>query len=186
MNETLKTIASRYSCRNFTGEIPSSEQLQAIADAAIQSPSANNSQRWKVIVIRNKELIGELETEAMKSIAELPDKAIYDSINSRGGKLFYNAPCIVFVPIEPSNIASASLDCGIVSQNIALAAESLGLGSCICGLARFAFSESKEAYFKEKLNFPEGYEFGMSVLIGKAVTVTSAHNPNREKITYID
>ncbi|GHU37301.1 nitroreductase [Clostridia bacterium] len=182
MNETLNVIAKRYSCRDFTDILPSKENLQAIANAAIASPSANNSQRWKVIVVTNKTLIGELEAEGMKAISELPDKGIYNSLQSRGGTLFYHATCIIFIAIVPGS----DLDCGIVSENIAIAAESLGLGSCICGLARFALSESKSAYFKEKLGFPEGCEFGMSVLIGNAKTPRAPHIPDTSKIGFVE
>jgi nitroreductase len=186
MNETLAVISKRFSCRDFAGKMPPDEDLRAIAAAAIAAPSANNSQRWKIIVVKNKALIGELEAEAMKSIAELPDKTLYNNFEPQGVTLFYHAPCVVFIAIEPSALVSASLDCGIVSQNIALAAESLGLASCICGLARFAFSENKGAYFREKLGFPQGYDFGMSVLLGIAKTPGTPHAPDVSKISFIE
>lgn len=140
-----------------------------------------NRQGWQVIVVRNQKLLAELETEGTRVMSAMPDKSLYERIQSRGGKLFYNAPCIFYVSIEPSS----ALDCGIVCQTIALAAQSQGLASCICGLAGLPFSEEKAAYFKEKLRFTAGYEFGCAVLIGEAVTVTAPHEPNSEKITYI-
>ena len=38
MNETLKTIAARYSCRAYDSRLPEREKLEAIAKAAVQSP----------------------------------------------------------------------------------------------------------------------------------------------------
>ncbi|GHU77086.1 nitroreductase [Clostridia bacterium] len=145
-----------------------------------------NRQNWQVIVVRNQELIAELESEGTRVISNMSNKAIYDSINSRGGKLFYNASCVIFVAIEPTELVAATMDCGIVSQTIALATQAQGLASCICGLARFAFSESKGTYFKEKLNFPTGYEFDIAVLIGESAKATAPHEPDVNKITYID
>ncbi|MDL2294379.1 nitroreductase [Ruminococcaceae bacterium OttesenSCG-928-D13] len=185
MNQTLEHIKNRFSCRSFTGEMPAEEKIQAIAEAAIQSPSAMNRQRWQVIVARDPALIAEIEAEGMRVIAAMPDKSTYERIQSRGGKLFYNAPCVIFVPIEPTELTGAALDCGIVCQNIALAAQAVGLASCICGLAGLAFAEDKAGQFKEKLRFPAGYEFGAAVLIGAAKTTAAPHEPDSGKITYI-
>ena len=51
MNETLKTIAERYSCRDFAETPLTSEQIKAIVDAALAAPSAMNNQPWHVIMI---------------------------------------------------------------------------------------------------------------------------------------
>lgn len=184
-NETLAVISKRYSCRNFSDTALTDEQLNTIAGAAVAAPSANNSQRWKIIVVTNRALIEELEAEAMHAISELSDKTLFNSFAGRGGALLYHAPCVVFVAIEAASIESTSLDGGIVSQNIALAAESLGVGNCICGLIRFAFTERKGDYFREKLGFPAGYTFGMSVLLGNAKAPTDPHAPDFSKISFV-
>ena len=46
MNETIKTIAQRYSCRAYDGKLPEKSKLEAIALAAVQSPSGMNRQPW--------------------------------------------------------------------------------------------------------------------------------------------
>ncbi len=38
--------------------------------------------------------------EGVKSLASFPDKSAYDRIMSRGGKLYYNAPCMIVIPIK--------------------------------------------------------------------------------------
>ena len=65
MNEILKAMSARYACRDFKEEMPEDEKLQAIAQAAIQAPSALNIQPWRVIVVKNKELISDMEFEGM-------------------------------------------------------------------------------------------------------------------------
>lgn len=182
MNETLKTIKDRYSCRDFSDKPLTDQQITALAEAAIQAPSANNSQRWHISIVKNKKLIDELNDEALHAMSELEDKTLYNNMRSAGG-IFYHATCVIFISIPGSE---GALDCGIVTENIALAATSLGLGSCICGLARFSFSEKKDAHFKKMLKFPSGYDFGMAVLLGNPATTKLPHEPNTSKISIID
>ena len=181
MNETLKTIATRYSCRSFTSEPVPGTMLEAIALAAVQAPSGMNRQAWRTVVVTDKQLIDDLEAEGMRVLSAMDDKSAYERIMSRGGKLFYNAQCIVFLPITDG----AALDCGIITENIALAATSLGLGNVICGLAGLAFTGSKAAEFKQRLQFPDGFEFGMSVLLGYAANESEPHVPDMDKIIYV-
>lgn len=187
MNEILKAMSARYACRDFKEEMPEDEKLQAIAQAAIQAPSALNIQPWRVIVVKNKELISDMEFEGMSYLAGMEDKSTYNRIMGRGGRLFYGAPCMIIVPIESKHHDSAVLDCGIVCQNITLAATSLQLGSVICGLTRLVLDNSNRAEeFCKRLNFPDGYEFGCSVLIGYPNTAKEPHEPDKEKIIYIE
>ncbi len=183
MNETLKIIEKRYSCRDYKSEEIADQILQAIAKAAVQAPSGINRQPWRVIVVKDKELMKDMEEAGLSYLANMEDKSSYDRIMGRGGKLFYHAPCMIVVPIDSP---SAMIDCGIVCQNIALAATSLGVDNVICGLAKTIFGNEKLAKeFSERLGFPEGYEFGCSVLLGYANTVKEPHEPDLDKITFI-
>ena len=185
MNDTLKTIAARYSCRAYQSKPISDGDLKAIAEAAIAAPSAVNRQPWRVVVVKDKALIDEMEAEGMRIISGMDDKSSYERIKSRGGAMYYNAPCMIMVPIESASKPIGLMDCGILSQNICLAAESLGIGSVICGMAGMALSGPKGDYFKEKLGFPEGYEFGIAVLLGYAERETAPHAPDVAKISFI-
>jgi len=187
MNETLKVIAGRYSCRDFQEEALPGEILRAIADAAIQAPSGMNRQAWRVIVVTNRALMREMEAEGMGRIARMEDQALHNRILGRGGRLFYGAPCIIVIPIDPAQYASAVMDCGIVCENIALAAASLGVASVICGLAGLAFAdETRAKEFQRRLGFPDGYALGCSVLLGYANTAKPPHEPDRDKIIWVE
>lgn len=183
MNETLKVIATRYSCRDFTGEPLTAEQVKALADAALAAPSAMNRQPWHVIVVTDKALIGELETEGMNILAAAEDKSGYERIKSRGGKMFYNAPCMVVVAADGSRFAA--MDSGILCQNVALAAHALGLGSVICGMAGIPLGGPKGEDFKKRMGFPEGYSFSITVLVGAANGVREPHELDRSKLTFV-
>jgi len=187
VNETLKTIAERYSCRDFDGVMPPDEDLQAIARAAIQAPSGVNRQHWQIIVVKNRQLLNDMEAEGLKMLAAMEDPSFYQRIMSRGGKLFYNAPCMVLIAVKEAQPKGAELiDLGIVAQNVALAATSLGIANVHCGLVGLAFAGEKASEFKKRLQFPEGYECGLGVLLGYAKTTKPPHEPNPEKITWIE
>ena len=181
MNETLKTIANRYSCRSFESRQPEREKLEAIALAAVQSPSGMNRQPWRVIVITDKDYIEEMDAAGMAHLAEAEDKAAYDRFMERGGSLYYNAPCMFLILKQPGT----DLDCGIVSENIALAAESLGLGNVICGMASIPYNGKQGESFKQKAGWTNEMEFGMAVLVGYAKEKGKPHEPDMGKITYI-
>lgn len=186
MNETLSTIAKRYSCRSFTDKMPSEADLKAITTAALQAPSGMNRQHWQIIVVKNKALIAEMDSEGMRVLSELPDKSAHERMMSRGGKLFYNVPCLIMIAIKQTSQKGAELiDLGIVAQNISLAATSLGIDNLHHGLSAFCFAGGKADYFKEKLKFPSGYECGIAVLLGYSKQQSAPHTLNQDKITII-
>jgi len=184
MNETLKVIAERYSCRNYDGRMPDRDKLEAIALAAVQSPSGMNRQPWRIVVVNNKAIVDELDDEGMRILKNGGDSDYYNLILKRGGKLLYNAPCMFLILRQPEN--KRETDIGIVSENIALAAASLGLGSVIAASPAIPLKGQNGDIFRKKLNLPDGWEFGLSVLVGYAVTEGSPHQPDLSKIQFIE
>ena len=182
MNEVLKAIAERYSCRAYTEEMPSDEILQAIAKAAVEAPSGMNRQAWRVIVVKDTSLIKEIDDDGMASLKAQEDQSAYERMLDRGGKLLYNAPCMMVVVNEPG---SSELDVGLVTQNITLAATSLGLGSIIVGMLRLPLSGARGDEFKKRLSFPEGFEFGIGILMGYAANDGAPHEPDMSKIIVV-
>lgn len=185
MNETLQAIERRFSCRHFGPQMPTDEQLQAIALAGVQAPSGLNRQAWRVIVVKDRALMDDMEQEAL-AILKATDAEAFARFEQRGGTLFYHAPCLVMLPIQAEE-DGAKVDCGILCQNIVLAATSLGLDTLICGMARLAFAGARAEEFKQRLGFPQGYEFGLAVLLGTAAEPGGTpHEPDLTKISYIE
>ena len=182
MNDVLKAIAERNSCRNFSPEPITEAQVSALVDAALAAPSAMNRQPWHIIAITNKPLIEEMDKHVMDGIKTNNPEA-YQRMMDRGGTVFYNAPCLIVIAKNDTDYAT--LDAGIVSQNIALAAHSLGLGNVICGMARMALDGKIGEELKKRINFPEGYVFGMAVCVGTAITGKAPHELDYGKVTYI-
>ena len=182
MNDTLKTIASRYSCRAYDGRLPERDILDAIALAAVQSPSAVNRQPWKIVVITDKSFIEEMDADGMRILSEAEDKSTYNRFIDRGGMLYYNAPCM-FLILKHKN---TDMDIGIVSENISLAASSLGLGNVICGMAGVPFDGINGAAYKEKVGICDEWEYGIAVLVGFAEGNGTPHAPDMSKISYVE
>ncbi|MCL2498950.1 MAG: nitroreductase family protein [Defluviitaleaceae bacterium] len=182
MNDVLKAIFERNSCRDFSGEPLTDEQVDLLVKSALASPSAMNAMPWHIIAVTDKAMLDEMDAYMYKHIEDTnPDW--YNRMKERGGKIFYNAPCLILIAKNDSDWAT--LDAGIVSQNVALAAHSLGLGNVICGMARLAFEGAKGGEWAKRLQIPEGYTFGMSVCVGKANKGKDPHELNHDKVTYI-
>lgn len=181
MNEVLKTIAERNSCRNFSPAPISDEQIDALVKAALAAPSGMNLQPWHVIVVTDKQLLEDMDQYAMEML-KIQNETAYQRMMDRGGTVFYNAPCLIVVAKAHEN---ANMDCGIMSQNIALAAHSLRLGNVICGIAAVAFGGRRGDEFKKRVQIPEGYGFGISVCVGVAISGKEPHELDMQKVTYV-
>ncbi|MCL2168428.1 MAG: nitroreductase family protein [Defluviitaleaceae bacterium] len=184
MNDVLKAIEERFSCRGYTGEPVSETDLKAIAKAALQAPSAMNLQPWRLIVVTNKALVDRLDAAAMAHMKTMPDQTMYNRIMERGGKVFYNAPVLYLILKDP--VARwADVDAGIMTQNICLAAESLGLHNVIVAMANIPFNSPEGDELKKQVGWIEGFEFGMGVLVGHGSVTKEPHEIDWEKVKFI-
>ena len=175
-NPVLTAIADRRSNRAYKNDQITKEQLDALLTAAVQAPSARNAQPWFFASVQNRALLEEINAEVAKNL------------NTDVGDIFYAAPTVIFIAanVHGPTPRWALLDCGIAVQNIALAAHSLGLGSVILGMPDAAFTGPRGDYFKNKLQFPDKYEFGVAIAIGYANDTKGAHPIEPDKIVYVN
>ncbi|MDR1807657.1 MAG: nitroreductase family protein [Propionibacteriaceae bacterium] len=168
MSDTLSDIRARYACRAFSDQPVPAATLHTIAEAGLHAPSAVNRQPWRVIAVTNRDAIAALETAGLAAL-KATDATMYERIQGRGGKLLYNAQAIIVVAEEPlDGPFPAALDVGIVASHVALAATSLGVNCVIAALPGFAFSGPDGPALRDLFHFPEGYRFGISILLGYA------------------
>lgn len=66
MNEIMRCIRSRRSCRNFKPNPLREEELQQVIEAGLWAPSGNNKQPWYFTVIRNKRTVEKINNDAKK------------------------------------------------------------------------------------------------------------------------
>ncbi|MCL1988432.1 MAG: nitroreductase family protein [Firmicutes bacterium] len=179
----LDAIFERYSCRDFLGEPLTEFEVDLLVKAALAAPSAVNRQPWHIIMCNNKNIMDELETAGMEVISADEDKGTYNRIMERGGKVFYNAPAMMLICGNSTDWAM--LDSGILVENVALAAHSLGLGNVICGMMRIPLNSPKGEYFTKLLKIPNGYQFTIAILIGKANSGKEPHELDMSKVTHV-
>jgi len=177
MNQVLKAIAERNSCRNFSPAPILDAQITELVNAALASPSALNRQPWQIIVITDRQLLDEMDAHTM-AVLKAENEFFYNRMMDRGGTVFYNAPCLIVIAKDDSDYAD--IDIGIVAQTVALAAHSMELGSVICAVAANTFKGEKYS----KL-IPEGFKFGISVVVGTAISGKDPHELEPSKVTYI-
>ncbi|MCL2491346.1 MAG: nitroreductase family protein [Coriobacteriia bacterium] len=182
MNETLKTIAERYSCRDYEDTPLTDEQVATLVDAALAAPSAMNRQPWHITMVTDKALIDDLDRAALEVLRDREDTSTYERIRSRGGKVLYNAPAMMLVSADGSEFAS--MDSGILSQNVALAAHCMGLGNVICAMAGIPFKDDDTDGWKKRFGVPVGYDFAIAILLGTARSGKDPHELETDKVTY--
>lgn len=118
MNETLKVLESRRSCRKFKSEMISESELDAIIRAGTFAPTGMNTQSPIIIAVTNKELRDKISEENRKIGGW-----------QEGFEPFYGAPVILIVLADKAVSANYIYDGSLVMGNLMNAAEALGIGS---------------------------------------------------------
>ncbi|WP_304225287.1 nitroreductase family protein [Gracilinema caldarium] len=116
MNTLLDLIFSRHSIRDYTGEIIKNEDIELIVKAGMAAPSAVNVQPWAFIIINKKD-----------KLINLSKLLPYAKMLEQSGA----AIIVCGVPDKDMHFANKYWiqDCSAASENILLAAHSLGYGA---------------------------------------------------------
>lgn len=162
MPSILEVIKQRRSIRQYQTQQIKEADVQTILEAARYAPSARNQQPWYFTVIQNQTLLDHMSTVAKKNMFKTHAAWLQERANNEQYHLFHRAPTVIVVS-GLSDSEYAFSDCCAAIQNMLLAAESLGLGSCWIGLARYFFAEKKEV---EKLGIPAGYTPFYTICLG--------------------
>ena len=177
-NEVINNIMARRSVRKYLDKPVEHAKLETIATAGINAPSAMNRQNWAVRIIEDYKLIADV-SEVYKQ--ENPQMAERDP-NFKN--MFRNAPNLICV-CSPSN-GGFDLDAGLLCENMMLAAQSLGLGTCIqTGPVRFLVSNEKAKFFLDALEIPEGYKLLCVIAVGYPDESPDAKPRDASKVKYI-
>lgn len=182
-NEVLKAISDRRSHRKYQEKQLEEEVLSAILKAGLEAPSATNRQPWHYSVVQNPELIQEIhEATAQEIVAE--DESRSKVFSNPEFQIFFHAPTVIFIFGE-KDFSWTHVDCGIAVENMALAAESLGVGSVILGMPKAAFHGEKAEELRKRLACPEGSDFVVALALGYAEDMKNAHDLRYDHISRI-
>lgn len=176
MIDVLEAIKQRSSTRGYTDKPLTKAETELLIHAGLQAPTAANKQEIHFTILNgNNPILKELEDE----------KNRLRGITAPEHNFYYEAPVVIILSAD-STFRWGTLDAGIAVENMALAAEELGLGSLIIGCIYDALMGEKKDYFANALAFPENYEYKIAIAFGhKAVTKTPHTYNANEKITYL-
>jgi nitroreductase len=170
-NQVVSTMEQRSSARAYSDEPLAQEELDTIVNAGLTAPTGMNRQEIHFTVVKgDNPLLQELEDE-MRSLR---------GQGKQPHNFYYEAPVVIFLSAE-DGFKWSHVDAGIAVENMALAAESLGLGNVILGCIYDAMHGDKQSYFSEKLQFPEGYSFEIALAVGHKTDNKTPHEYDYEK-----
>ncbi len=177
-NQVIETIMSRRSIRKYKSTPVERAKLELIAKCGINAPSGMNAQPWAVRIVDSKEHIDAV-TEVFKGT------------NPHIGKgpsfqnMFRNAPAVIFIA-TPKN-GSGQIEAGLMGENMILAAESLGLGTCcLGGLIHFLKNDKGAEPFVKLLDIPENYELLYAIGVGYPDEKPEPRPRDASKVKFID
>lgn len=154
MRELMDIIKSRRSTRAFVpGKLPPREQIEQLVEAAQWAPSGMHKYLWHFSVVYSAE----------KSLALA--KVISEVENRGPGYTFYHAPVQIIVSNKRGE-KHAFLDGSAAMENILLAAEDLGLGSCWINQIRDQCDHPAVRPMLTALGVPEDHVVICSAAIG--------------------
>lgn len=137
----IETIMTRTSIRDFQNKPVEEEKVESMLRAAMAAPTAVNKQPWRFIVIKEKKTL----------------KAISENFNSM--KMAEKAPLAIVVcgdlkaTLDGEGTDYWVQDASAATENLLLAAHSLGLGAVWCGIYPI---KQRVGQLKEMLDIPDG------------------------------
>jgi nitroreductase len=138
--DTISVIHSRKSVRNYTGERVSKDDLVALVKAGMAAPSAVNKQPWAFVIVTDDD-----------TLAKLAEGLPYTKM------IVKSRACIVVCGDMSKALSGVERDfwiqdCSAASENILLAAESMGLGAVWSGMYPL---QERVAHVRKVLGLPD-------------------------------
>ena len=158
MNDTLKYIFTRQTIRSYKNEQITDEQLENLMEAAKKAPSGRNCQPCHVRFIQNHDYLEGINKDFKDTVGwDTPAYTRWD-VNP----VYQTAPTLAVIFAENESYT----DAGIMCENIVIAAESMGLGTCIIGSVGALFENERGLKWREIFDIPSHYKFQIAIAIG--------------------
>lgn len=134
MNDIVKSLFERKSVRAFLDKEVSNEIKKELIDATLQAPSAGNQMMFSIIDVTDQALKDKLvkTCDNQPFIGKAPLVFIFVADLTRWYRSFELANCNPR-PLGVGDMMLSVTDTTIAAQNMVVAAESYGLGSCYIG-----------------------------------------------------
>lgn len=178
-NDTLKSIDERRSVRAYADRPATEEQLKTILRAGLQAPSARNSQPWHVICCTDAALLKKMGEEFLVCARKIPgwgDRFADDY------SVYHNAPAVIFVCGDKA-MEFNGFDSGLLTQNLALAAQSIGLGTVIVAQWGALLNDPYGEPYRKQLGVPDNFRVWVGLSVGYPAEAPDAKPRDAEKFT---
>ncbi|MBQ9913920.1 MAG: nitroreductase family protein [Clostridia bacterium] len=151
MNEIMKSLVARKSIRQFESRDIDEKTRELLLLSASQAPTAGNQQLYTIIDVRSQEIKDKLAVSCDNQpfIKTAPMVLIFCADCKKWDDAYRS------IGLEPKSAGEGDLfiaieDAVIAAQNVVVAAESFGLGSCYIG----DIIENRE-YHKQLFSLPD-------------------------------
>ena len=170
MNETLKTLMERRSCRSYKSDPVPAEILDQILEAGTYAATGMGKQSPIMIAVTDK---------AMRDRLSKMNAAVMNANNDP----FYGAPALIIV-LANRAVGTYLYDGSLVMGNLMNAAHSLGIASCWIHRAKEEFdSEEGKAILKD-LGIEGDYEGIGHCILGYADGECRPAAPRKDNYIY--
>ena len=180
MNQVIDTILSRRSVRKYENKPVAHELLEKIVECGCYAATAMGKQPWHFTVVMDRKVLDRISA-ANAALAKADPNTppmVLATIEDGSFDNFRGAPCAVIMSGEHGQ-NFADVDCANAVENMALAAESLGLNSCYLASFKPSLLGEAGAAMRAELGIPEGYTPNLALAIGYGAESPEA-KPRRE------
>ena len=172
-------MMSRRSIRAYKDSTISRETLKAILKCGINAPNGMNRQSYEIRVIDSPTLIDSITKAVVKDNPKIAERAGFKNI-------FVNAPCVVCIAYD-TQYDMAQIDCGLLGENILLAAWAKGIGSsCLGSSARWILDSPSAKPYLDRMAFSKGYELLYCIALGYPDETPDARPRRDDMIKFVD
>ncbi|MCI5580561.1 MAG: nitroreductase [Phocaeicola plebeius] len=141
-NHFLDIIKTRRSCRKYSAEQITDQELAAVLEAGTYAPTSRGLQSPFIVAVQQKELrelLARMNAEVM-GVTSNP---------------YYDAPTYILV-FAPKDAPNPVQDGSLVLGNMMLAAHALGLGSCWIHREKEMFASPAGQQWMKEWGLPDG------------------------------
>lgn len=162
--EVLTAIKKRRSVRSFQPKQVPKDLLDTCLEAGAYAPYAQEDSRH-FTVVQNPEVLEKINASAKRTAVGFGIPGLAELGNDTEFNCFWNAPTVLI--ISGSDVtASPEVDCSAAAQNILLAAEALGLGSCWVFFPLLAFKGADAEELATAIGLPDDFAPHVAIALG--------------------
>ena len=179
MNETIKTLLTRRSVRAYEDKAVPRELVEKILECGKYACTGGGSQPWHFTVVTNREWMKKVSALNKEIYLNSPVERLRIKAQNPEYSDFYNAPIAIIVS---GNSPRSLADCACATQNMAVAAASLGLGSCFIASFKSCLESEEGKKLFSQLPLPEGYAPQFALALGYPKGDAPVAAPRKENI----